>query len=168
MIIACFPTRIWDVTRDSLARYAPDAQIISVTGLTGAWDAYKSLWGQDDLMIVEQDIILHESTIPQFLECPEPWCLFPFRYMDSLTFLDTGTGCNRYRTEFMEEVSPADIEAIPGSCNRCEGGNPGCWAHIDGRIREAGEKKGFRIHVHWPAAGHRQFPPGEYPGDSSA
>jgi hypothetical protein len=162
LIIACFPTAIWDVTRNSISEHAPQTRIIPVTGLTGAWDAYKSFWGEDDLMVIEQDIILHEDVIPQFEGCPEPWCLFPFRYMPGMDFLDTGTGCNRYRKEFMQEVPPDAVEAIFGSCPRCNGGeNPGCWAHIDGRLHEAGEKAGFRIHVHWPSVGHRTIMPGE-------
>ena len=131
-------------------------------GLTGAWEAYKSLWGQDDLMVIEQDIILHEDVIPQFENCPEPWCLFPFRYTPGEDFLAEGTGCNRYRLRFQQEVLPEAAEAVDGCCPRCEGKNPGCWAHIDGRLLEAGRKAGFEIHVHWPSAGHRTTLPGEY------
>lgn len=162
MIIACFPTRIWDATRDSISTYAPQAQIIPVAqgDVSGAWENYKSLWGEDDLMVIEQDIILHGDVIPQFEACPEIWCLFPFRYTED--WLAEGTGCNRYRREFQEKIPPSAVETVYGSCWRCEGINPACWAHIDGRLLEAGRKAGFQPHVHWPSVGHRETPPGEY------
>jgi hypothetical protein len=165
MRILCCPVegRLWDVTRDSLKEHAPSAEIIPVPvgDLSRTWEVYSERWGEDDLMIVEQDIILHSDVIPQFEACPEPWCLFPFRYTPEADFLDTGTGCDRFRREFQQQVPVASVEAVYGSCGLCKGENPKCWGHLDGKIREAGEAAGFRIHVHWPSVGHRSVLPGE-------
>lgn len=155
--------KLLDATRDSLTEYAPDTQIMPVAegDVFGCWELYKSFWGNDDdLMVVEHDIILHEDVIPQFEACPQPWCLFPFRYRPDTDFLRSSTGCARYRREFREKVTPEMIEAVPGSCNRCDG-RTGCWAHMDGRIHHAGEEAGFTIHVHWPSVGHKTVMPGE-------
>ena len=76
--------------------------------------------------------------------------------------MTTGLLCNRFRVEFMTAVPAAAVEAIPGVCPDCRGLNPKCWRHLDGRIREAGEAAGYRIHLHWPTVGHREYPPGEY------
>lgn len=167
MRILCCPVegKLWDITRESLAEHAPLTEIIPVkaSDISRTWELYTARWGHDDLMIIEQDIILHNGVIPQFEACPEPWCLFPFRYAPDTGFLDTGTGCDRFRREFQQAVSVERIEAVGGCCNKCLGENPKCWAHIDGRIREAGEAAGFSIHVHWPSVGHRSVLPGEYP-----
>jgi hypothetical protein len=166
VIILCCPVTLWPATARSLREHAPGAQVIPIPAedISQPWETYKARWGQDDLVCVEQDIILHDTVIPSFTECPEPWCLFPHRHpCQGWDFHYTGMGCNRFRLEFQEKVAPDAIEAVPGSCNRCDGINRKCWAHLDGRIMAAGEAAGFRIHVHWPAAGHRDRPPGEYP-----
>jgi hypothetical protein len=165
MNILCCPVNLWEAARESL-RHAPGAKIIRIPreDISHPWEIYKSFWGKDDLVIIEQDIIIHEEVIPQFRECPEPWCLFPFRHYSAAGWMTTGIGCNRFRREFAEKVTPEAVEAIPGSCHRCQGRVPGCWAHLDGKTREAGEAAGFRIHVHWPSVGHRDSKPGEYPG----
>ena len=82
MIILCCPVNLYPGTQESLRVYAPEARIcrIPADDISYPWEIYKSCWGKDDLVIIEQDIILHEDVIPQFLECPEPWCLFPFRH----------------------------------------------------------------------------------------
>lgn len=165
MITLCCPVTLWDATRDSLREHAPDALIIPIPAgdIERPWRDYAARWGRDDLLIVEQDVILHEDVIPQFEACPEPWCLFPARHhAQGGGFMETGIMCNRFRKEFQEAVPVSAIEAIGGSCSRCGGVNPKCWAHLDGRTREAGEAAGFRIHVHWPSVGHRDIPPGEF------
>ena len=163
--VLCCPVTLWDATRESLRKYAPDAVIVPVPvgDISRAWQEHVIRWGQDDLLVIDQDVILHEDVIPQFEACPEPWCLFPYRHdAQGGDFMDTGVGCNRFRREFQEKVPTAAIEAIPGCCSRCQGVNRKCFAHIDGRTREAGEAAGFRLHVHWPSVGHRDVAGGEY------
>lgn len=137
--------------------------------LTGDWRGYGrevlSRWGKDDLLIVEQDNVIHETVIPQLEACPEPWCVFPYRHPSSGegNWLVTGLGCTRFRLEFQRVVTVDEVAAEGGNCDRCYGQavKHECWVHLEGRIGEAGERLGFRRHVHWPSAGHRDVPPGE-------
>lgn len=164
MIVLCCPVNLMPATAAALAEHAPGAQIVRIPAgdITRPWRDYAARWATDDLVVIEQDIIIHADVIPQFEACPEPWCLFPFRhYAQGGGWMKDGIGCNRFRREFMEAVPVEAVEAQGGSCNRCNGENRQCWAHLDGRTREAGEAAGFRIHVHWPSVGHRDVLPGE-------
>ena len=164
MITICCPVKLWPATASALAQYAQDALIVPIDGsdITQPWTTYASYWGKDDLLIVEQDVILHGDVLPQLEACPEPWCLFPARhYAQGGGWMKDGIMCNRFRKEFMEAVPVEAVEAIYGCCPRCNGLEPKCWGHIDGRTREAGEAAGFQIHVHWPSVGHRDSLPGE-------
>ena len=168
MRVLCCPVegRLWPATAAALSAYAPGAEIIPIPAddISRPWADYAARWGRDDLVVIEQDVIIHAGVLPSFEACPESWCLFPARhYARGGGFMDTGILCNRFRREFMQAVPVEAVEAIPGSCPRCDGGkDPRCWAHLDGRTRAAGEAAGFRIHVHWPSVGHRDVPPGEY------
>ena len=164
MITLCCPVRLWPATATALAEHAPQALIVPIgeVDITQPWTTYAQHWGTDDLLIVEQDVIIHADVIPQLEACPEPWCVFPGRHQaQGGGWMKDGLLCNRFRTEFMQAVPVEAVEAIPASCPRCEGHNPKCWAHLDGRTREAGEAAGFKIHVHWPSVGHQNWPPGE-------
>jgi hypothetical protein len=162
VIVLCCPVqgKLWPATAGSLAAHAPDALIIPVPAgeIWRPWTDYAARWGRDDdLVVIEQDVVIHAGVLPSFGECPEPWCLFPARhYAQGGGWMLDGIMCNRFRKEFMQAVPVEAVEAVYGSCIRCDGGkDPRCWAHIDGRTREAGEAAGFRIHVHWPSVGHR-------------
>ena len=166
MIILCCPVTLWPATRDSLAEHAPAAEIIPIPAddISRPWADYAERWATDDLVVIEQDVIIHGDVLPQFRSCPEPWCLFPARHYATGPggWMTTGIMCNRFRKEFMQAVPVEAVEAIYGSCGRCGGINRKCWAHLDGRTREAGEAAGFKLHVHWPSVGHRDTVPGEY------
>lgn len=167
MITLCCPVTLWPGTRDSLAGHAPDALVIPIDrdDIEQPWTTYARYWGTDDLVVIEQDVIIHAGVLPSFESCPEPWCLFPARHyaVGPSGFMKTGIMCNRFRREFMEAVPVEAVEAIRGSCNLCHGVNRRCFRHLDGRTREAGEAAGFSIHVHWPSVGHRdEGLPGEY------
>ena len=164
MNVVCCPVTLWPATGFALAWHAPDAHIVPIDAgdITQPWATYASYWGKDDLGVIEQDVIIHEDVLPQFEACPEPWCLFPARhYAAGGGWMTTGIMCNRFRKEFMQAVPVEAVEAVAGSCNRCGGREPKCWAHLDGKTREAGEAAGFKIHVHWPSVGHRESLPGE-------
>jgi len=164
VIVLCCPVKLWPLTKASLAIHAPDTLVIPIDAedITQPWTTYASYWGSDDLVVIEQDVVIHADVLPQFEACPEMWCLFPARhYATGGGWMLNGIMCNRFRREFMAAVPVEAVEAVPGSCPRCKGQNPKCWAHLDGKVREAGEAAGFKIHVHWPSVGHRDSLPGE-------
>jgi hypothetical protein len=169
MIVLCCPVagRLWPATAASLAAHAPDTLIIPIPAgdISRPWSDYAERWGEDDLVVIEQDVIIHADVLPGFERCPEPWCLYPARhYAQGGGWMLDGIMCNRFRVEFMRAVPVEAVEAVYGSCSRCRGRNPKCFAHLDGRTREAGEAAGFKIHVHWPSVGHRnEGLPGEFP-----
>lgn len=166
--VLCCAVEFWPETHKALYRYAPHHEAVKVG--RDDWRTYGQeifrRWGQDDLLLVEQDIILHEDVLPQLEACPQPWCVFPYRHpaCPGNGFLTAGLGCTRFRLQFQEKVTAAEIAAEGGNCNRCYGqpDKHECWLHLDGRIREAAERLGFTPHIHWPSAGHRDSAPGEF------
>jgi hypothetical protein len=66
------------------------------------WQLLDWLWtGNDDLTIVEQDIIVGESTIQSFEECGHRLCCAQYPYLQSETY--SGLGCIRFRSAFIRE-----------------------------------------------------------------
>ena len=167
MRVLCCAVEFWPDTHRALYRYAPQAESVKIR--PGDWRQYGhevlSRWGGSDLLLVEQDNVIHETVIPQLEDCPEPWCVFPYRHPSCGDdgWLVTGLGCTRFRLEFQQKVTVAEIAAEGGNCDKCFGlpDKHECWVHLDGRIGEAGERLGFTRHLHWPSAGHRDAPPGE-------
>lgn len=153
----------WPQAQASVARYAPQAEHVVIDPLNWweYWDAVEQEWGYEDLMLVEQDIILHGRAVPELEACPEPWCLFPYYHPGSDGLLGRGLGCTRFSLAFQLSVTMDDVAAVPGCCPRCDGSPERykCWAHLDGRIAQAAEDRGFTPHVHSPAVGHRDVPP---------
>jgi len=169
VIVLCCPVegRLWPATAASLAEHAPAAEIIPIPAddISRPWADYAERWATDDLVVIEQDVIIHADVLPQFQSCPEPWCLFPARHYATGPdgWMTTGILCNRFRREFMEAVPVEAVEAQGGSCGRCGGINRKCFGHLDCRTREACAASVFKIHVHWPSVVHRDSLPGEFP-----
>jgi hypothetical protein len=160
MMTLCGYTKLWDSTKEALNQYASDAVFVQhdKDDYTGWWREISARWeGTEDLLLVEQDIIIHSQVIPQLCHCKEPWCVFPFPIpsdWDSLQY--HGIGCTRFSAYFQRQVPVELIEAQGGSCWECLGKDPKCWRHIDGRISDAAITKNFKEpHKHWPPVGHR-------------
>lgn len=159
----------WPQALDAYARYAPGGTtaVITPMDISGYHEMVAVNWDYGyDLLVVEQDIVLHDQVFPQLEACGQDWCVFPYRHPDNGNgFLTQALGCTRFSARFQAVVSLADIDAVYGYCNICKG-QPGCWVHLEGRISDAGLAAGFTRHVHWPSVGHRDIPPGEYPEEN--
>ncbi len=156
----------WPQSGASVAKHAPGAEkvVIGHGDWRGYWEAVAARWGKEDLMLVEQDIILHPYAVTAMESCPRAWCLFPYHHPGSDGLLKRGLGCTRFRLEFQHRVPLAALALVDGNCPRCDGApdKHKCWAHLDGRIAAVAESAGFTPHVHSPAVGHRDvLPEGE-------
>ncbi len=153
----------WPQAAAALAAHAPQAEtvVIDPRDWRGYWHALEERWGHGPLMLVEQDVILHERACPELDACPQDWCLLPYPHPGAGGLLETGLGCTRFSSAFQQQVPLEDVAAIDGNCPRCDGAPDKykCWAHLDGRIEQAARKAGFAPHVHGPAVGHRDVPP---------
>jgi hypothetical protein len=154
----------WPEAVAAVARHVPHAEavVISSRDWRGYWEALAARWGQGEaLMLVEQDVILHERAFPELDACPQDWCLFPYPHPGAGGPLATGLGCTRFSAAFQQQVRLADVAGIDGNCIRCDGAPDKykCWAHLDGRIFQAAQQAGLSPHVHGPAVGHRDVPP---------
>jgi len=184
-VLCCF-TDLYDATQAALAKYAPDAELVDVSGDDYAyWKAICAAWtGEDDLLIVEQDIEIHKTVIPQMAACPEPWCTFPYRLWRPDAWCYNALGCTKFSAGLQRDVSPAEIEQVqarwlvpnashPGAmtyspevmaegmlCECGRQGSPPCWRHIDFKIadtlegRGPGQRDPIGAHVHQPAVCH--------------
>lgn len=151
----------WAEPRDLLALHAPEAEHIW-TGPDdyGYWRALAREWDnpEDDLVVIEQDVGIHGSVIPEFTSCPEPWCAFGFP-VGGITY--RGLGCTRFSAELRRKVTVQDIMCPMPHCDKsqCDGAycmspSPGggachnrhkgcfacgafCFRHLDGPICDA-------------------------------
>jgi len=185
MRILCCYADLYDATRDALEKYAPGTEFVDVSGDDRAyWRAICERWtGEDDLLIVEQDIEIHDTVIPQMVACTEPWCTFPYRLWRPDAWCYNALGCTRFSAALQRDVNPGEIQQVqarwlvPNASHgtmqydaevmpeladcRCGGrGMPPCWRHIDFKIADTLEGRGpgnrvpLGAHVHSPAVCH--------------
>lgn len=162
----------WPASLRAIERHAKEYEVVQIDSgdWRGYWRAIADRWGQDDLLLVEQDIVLHAEVIPGLEDCPDPWCLYPYRHPSRPGgWMDFALGCTRFRKEFQQSVTIRDVAEANGrnfivkDCPACEG-QPRtyeCWRHLDAQFRDAGLWAGFRMHVHSPSVGHREVSSGE-------
>jgi len=182
--VLCCYSGLYDATREALERYAPDAEFVDTSGDDYAyWRALMGRWtGEDDLLIVEHDIEIHETVIPQMEACPEPWCTFPYRLWRPDAWCYNALGCTKFSAALQREVSPeeiseaqamwmvprktpfgteyaSEVQAAVGAICQCGvKGHPACWRHMDYKIGvtlEGGTgRTPMGAHVHKPAVCH--------------
>jgi hypothetical protein len=86
-----------------------------------------SVWGQDDMVFIEQDIVLEKNTLSDFKDCPEPWCVNPYRVAKNNWLMTTGLGCTRFRVELQKELDYNNVlehNRAPIDCPNC------VWGHM--------------------------------------
>lgn len=169
MRVCYFYSADWTEARRLLHENAPEAEEVwTGDGLYDYWHATMLRWGTDDLVTIEQDNGIHEEVIPQFRDCPEPWCSFGYQ-IGSYTCTEGG-GCRKLSLEAQQAVTVQHLEYPPplpvwewaavqrskgiidiGECLDCA---VLCWRHMDTRIANALKRAGFQVHVHKPDIRH--------------
>lgn len=136
----------------------PEAKIINAGHYdTENWDVIKKYWGEDDIVLIEQHKILHAEVFNDFLKCPRPYCLNPHELEVHGNWARRSIGCVRWRKELQQRVTAADVEAehdwLVEAYGNCDATGV-CWRHTEFAILQAAEKKGYRVHEHWPGVMH--------------
>lgn len=146
--VLCCTTVPHPAAIDALARYAPQAEVIDVTGDNYAyWREISARWtGERDLVIVEQDVEVSEDTVASLAGCPEPWCCYAYPIFQTKTRLTMGLGCTKVSAAAQQLATAELIAQGFYLCAACRG--EGCWWHLDGRITEVLRGRGFAPHVH--------------------
>lgn len=134
-------------TAIALGRYIPEDRLETI--YTGAddyayWHAVYSRWtGEQDLMIVEHDIEIHEGVYESLRDCPEPWCSFSYKAapLDGVkcTDLSTGFGCAKFSAEAQRLTkdfpkSPQVWDIIDRETIRLMGAI-GMQPHVHGKVK---------------------------------
>lgn len=139
---------------------------------TSYWKALKSRWtGQRDMLVIEQDILIHDQVIPQLEACDKDWCVFPYLYgtgnvvnLSGPQFMTTCLGCTRFSKRLQRVVNLDTVFTHPKAVYRrqaCADRNctddAMCWKHIDQVINQVLELAGYEAHWHMPMVSHGHY-----------
>jgi hypothetical protein len=133
----------------ALVRHAPTAEFIYVGGDQTAYHRLVSAaWANGrDFVLIEHDIEVHEQVLPQFMACPELWCVFAYplarRPDGSSVYLDHSLGCARFRARLLAE-HPKPFAGLPGYH----------WAKVDADLQAA--LAPLEPHLHLPPVAHHK------------
>jgi hypothetical protein len=116
-----------------------------------------------DFAICEQDMAPPPGSIEALLNCPEPWCAHNYQTMQ----FNHSTGENELVgiVEAHGDIGAMGLCAFKGEAVNwlglvVRGWGPITWSQLDGmvyralRVPKPGEMQGFRVHRHYPDAGH--------------
>ena len=155
ILLGYTPDGLHPETAECVANLLPGAERVDVSGDTFAyWRAVEERWtGDDDLMVIEQDIVIHDQVLPQFGECPGDWCTFAYPIFNSGQRLIQGLGCARFSAALQRKVPAAEF-LTDGRIAHPDGeGVP--WEFLDlviaNRLRTG---HGLKPHVHEPDVTH--------------
>jgi len=141
----------------ALAQYSEaPPEMVDVSGDDFAyWRAVRQRWtGEDDLVLIEQDNVIHESVIPQFMTCSGEWCVFPYLIFNSKQRLTQGLGCTKFSASLQRRAKAEGFEADGSLYTDGKTGIP--WNFLDLIIAERLRLgHGLQPHVHEPDIEHR-------------
>ena|ERR1700733_1079962 len=111
--VLCCYTEMRQETLDSLLTYAPDFDMVNVSGDDyGYWKAINSHWnGTNDLVIIEHDIEIDVRVMPSFKICDRDWCLFSYNAWsnsDADADYEHALGCTKFSAH-MQRLVPAEL-----------------------------------------------------------
>ena len=148
-------TALHPFTLRALKAYAPEAEVID---LGNQGDAYYELlcelWSEGEgFLIVEQDIEIHASVVPQLEECLEDWCIFGYPGPlgagiwppPDQRLLTRSLGCTRFSASLIK-AEPDLMENLPLHY----------WGHLDFTIDRALSPR-WAPHVHQPHVNHHHL-----------
>ncbi len=134
-------------TQLSLAQFAPrTTMVVDVSGDNfNYWNALKEHWiGDEDLVIVEQDMVLRGDILPSFAACDQDWCVYEYDAIGYKPFthirkVNCALGCVKFSAtlqrrfpiqEFAVRVDWRAVDVIVASRLQFHGYDP----HVHGEI----------------------------------
>jgi hypothetical protein len=148
---------------DALRRHAwADCEVVYTgPGDGDYWRPFARHWDNPDgdLLVVEQDVVLHEQVVPQLESCPEPWCEFPHPNREDIrSMMQMSLGCTRFSAALRARARSSDIlERARLDDHPAHGwAAPGVlrWDHIDGPVFRTLLATGYSWHEHQPPVRH--------------
>jgi hypothetical protein len=152
--VLCGYTSLHPETRATL----PDGAEVVWTGTDDLayWQAISERWdGTQDLVVIEHDIVIHDQVIPQFMDCPSPWCTFPYFYgpdHDPSRVMYQALGCAKFSAECQARFP---VKHIASSVSARDGVPPvPPWHSCDTYITRALIYAGIQTCLHEPWVTH--------------
>lgn len=161
-------TEMHPLTDRALHRWAPSAERIDVsTSETAYWELLAGLWAAGEpFAVIEHDIEIHEHVIPSFVDCPQPWCVFPYVWRWGFTpspalsdvegLLTQALGCTRFGAACLKAHPDLLDHMGRRETTRSD------WAHLDILLACQLRARGYTPHAHLPEVRHHAWPDG-YP-----
>lgn len=158
--VLCCTVTPHPVAAAALASYAPQAEVLDVTGDNYAyWNAIAARWtGERDLIIVEQDIEIGPRTVQVMEGCRQDWCCHAYPIFRTRVRLRVGLGCIKISAAAQRKIPVGKIAEGFSTCAACKG--KGCWWHLDGRIAAMLKRAGYFPHVHGDVTHHHDYDTG--------
>lgn len=154
--IACFYTHLHPACKAALP---PDTELVDTSGSDDAyWLELGKRWdGSSDLLVIEHDIEIHSSVVPQLMLCESDWCLFGYEYGPSWPgehLIDGALGCTRFSARLQCQF-PLPFIAASVSANDDLPPVP-FWHNCDLYIRRALNRAGVPQCQHRPLVTHHR------------
>jgi hypothetical protein len=138
-------------TAEALNTFAPDHVAVKLDPARDDdyFRVFAEAWATPgDLIVIEQDILLTEGVIEQFLACRNGWCGNPYNIAgQQLVCL----GCTRFTAE-LKDAHP-DLLDVVGLVNN-DGLPAKDWRRLDVRLSDELHFRGFQVHTHTPEVEH--------------
>ncbi len=148
-LVCCYtPGQLRPPTVDAFAAHWPDdlcLHELDPDDIYAYGETLDKYWfAAEGFAVVEPDIIIRADVTDAFLNCPEPYCAFPYAWT---TNIGPALGCTRFRAEFIQKY-PA---AMRDTLDRGVG-----WRQLDVILMRhiLARNHGEQPHVHLPAVWH--------------
>lgn len=109
---------------------------------------WHGLQGLEDLTIIEQDIGINYSVIPEFERCRKPWCAHAYPVQGRPV---VALGCVRFTGELRTKEPDLMDVALKTDV---DGFGPGHWRRFDVAVERELKKRGYAVHRHFPDVEH--------------
>lgn len=147
-------TRVCHLALDALWEFAPDAEFADVSENDEAYfRLLRHLWDNAaTFALVEHDIEVSSTTLQDFEDCEEPWCVFPYEGRPykhyPVPVLRCALGCVRFRADFLK-TNAGIFDQHPFDVPRLRH-----WRRLDSQLASVLQRRGFRAHEHEPHVKH--------------